>query len=430
VSDGTGQARPAIDPSTSVDEARREVEGWIAENVPVEWIAALQRGGPDALRRVRSTRDYEQWYRVFAESGLVVATWPEEYGGLGVSNAVARAIDDVLARHRLGKLNPLGLNLAGPTLLQWGSDAQRRRFLLPLVRNEERWCQLFSEPGAGSDLASLATRATRDGESWRLTGQKVWSTWAHESQFGLTLARTDDAVPKRAGITYFIVAMDAPGVTVKPLRQMTGEADFNEVFLDDVVVADASRVGGIGDGWRVANATLSGERQMISGAGGGGVDRIGGRSIERLIERARELGARGEPRVHGELGWGDARVRQRLAVLYARGRALAWTNARARDARRAGRQPGPESSIGKLMNAEHNQALQEAWIDLLGVRAIAHDATDDDAESVARGFLRSRANTIEGGTSEVQRTILGERVLGLPREPDPFHDAPWSQVPR
>jgi alkylation response protein AidB-like acyl-CoA dehydrogenase len=410
-------ARVAIDADTSPDDVRRAVETWLENTVPREWRDALARGGVVELRRVRPRDVYERWYPAFAASGLVAPTWAPEYGGLGVSNATARIIDDVLAPQHLGRLNPLGLSLAGPTLLSWGSEEQRLRYLPPIVRNEERWCQLFSEPGAGSDLASLATSAVRDGDEWVLTGQKVWSTWAHESQFALTLARSNPDVPKREGITYFIVPVYAPGVAVRPLRQMTGAADFNEVFLDGVRISDAMRIGPVDEGWQVAGATLSGERQMISGTGAGGVDRIGGRSVERLVAR---VGERGD----------DPVARQRVMRLYATERALAWTNARARQARTAGRPPGPESSIGKLLAAELNQAAQEEWLRLCGPAAVARGDEDDDTSAVVHGFLRSRANTIEGGTSEVQRNVIGERVLGLPREPDQFRDAPWRDVPR
>jgi alkylation response protein AidB-like acyl-CoA dehydrogenase len=414
MSRATEPALLRVDDSSSVDEIRAAVRDWLDANVPREWRDAVAHGGLEALRRVRPRAAYEHWYPVFAASGLVAPTWPRTYGGLGLSNAGARAADEELAPYHLGRLNPLGLNLAGPTLLTWGSEAQQQRYLPPIVRNDQRWCQLFSEPGAGSDLASLATTAARDGDEWVLNGQKVWTTWAHESEFGLALARTNAAAPKREGITYFVVPMAAPGVSVRPLRQLTGEADFNEVFLDDVRISDDLRIGPVDEGWKVANATLTGERQMISGSGAGGVDRIGGRSIERLVQRAVN---------------GSAAARDRIMRLYAADRALAWTNARAREARRAGRPPGPESSIGKLFAAELNVAVQEAWLADRGPAAMAW-ADDDDAQAVVRGFLRSRANTIEGGTSEVQRNVIGERVLGLPREPDPWRQSPWRDVPR
>ncbi len=404
----------SIDETSAADEVRAAVRDWIDDHVPQSWRDALDRGGLVELRRLRPRHEYEAWYPAFAASGLVAPTWPRAHGGLGLSNANARVADEVLVPYHLGRLNPLGLSLAGPTLLTWGTEEQQRRYLSPIVHNEERWCQLFSEPGAGSDLASLATTAAHDGDEWVLTGQKVWSTWAHESQYGLALARSSPDAPKREGITYFIVPMAAPGVSVRPLRQMTGEADFNEVFFDNVRLSDEMRIGPIDGGWKVANATLTGERQMISGAGAGGVDRIGGRSIERLLERA--------------VG-GDAVRRDRLVRLYTAERALAWTNARARQARRAGKPPGPESSIGKLLAAELNVAIQEEWLAERGLAGMAW-ADDEDTQAVVRGFLRSRANTIEGGTSEVQRNVIGERVLGLPREPDPWHDSPWCDVPR
>src|SRR6185369_77719 len=211
----------------------------------------------------------------------------------------------------LGRLNPLGLNNTALALYAYGTEEQRLRFLPPLVRNEEKWCQLFSEPGAGSDLASLATRATLDGDHWSVTGQKVWTTWAHRSDFAVLLARTDADAPKRAGITYFLLDLHQPGVDIRPLRHIGGEVDFNEVFLDGARVPDAQRVGAVGDGWKVANATLSGERQMVSGSGSGGVDRIGGSGVGRLLRLARRKSSSGHPG-----GWDDAVVRQRLMQLY------------------------------------------------------------------------------------------------------------------
>ncbi|MEX0666129.1 MAG: acyl-CoA dehydrogenase family protein [Acidimicrobiia bacterium] len=413
----------SIDASTSTDDAIAAVHGWVQDHVPVAWREAGERGGSAAIRAVRTREEYAAWYPVFGGSGLVVPTWPQEYGGLGVSLDVARAIDRELAPYNLGRLNPLGLNLCAPALFAHGTDEQRVRFLPPIVRNEERWCQLFSEPGAGSDLASLATRATQDGDEWLVTGQKVWTTWAHESEFAVLLARTDATVSKRKGITYFLLELDQPGVDIRPLRHITGEADFNEVFLDDARVPDAQRVGDVGDGWRVANATLSSERQMVAGAGSGGVDRIGGLGVEHAVDLAVKRGRTSEPV-----------IRQRLAALYSEERIRGWTNQRVRAGLAAGRRPGPGSSVGKIHSGEVNQRLQVLATDLLGVDAMAweSDAADYDSSlpHEVHGMLRSRANTIEGGTSEVNRNIVGERVLGLPREPDPWKDSPWGEVPR
>jgi len=414
-------ARLTVDADTTPPDAAAATAAWAQEHVPAPWRAAAP-GGVAAIRAVRSRDDYEAWYPVFGASGLVAPTWPPEYGGLGVTAAVARAMLAVLAPYHLGRLNPLGLNLCAPALFAHGTDEQRRRFLPPIVRNEERWCQLFSEPGAGSDLASLATRAERDGDEWVVTGQKVWTTWAHVSDYAVLLARTDPDVPKRRGLTYLLLALRQPGVEVQPLRHLTGEIDFNAVFLDQARVPDTQRVGAVGEGWVVANATLSSERQMVAGAGSGGVDRIGGAGVDHALALARRRGRNAEPV-----------LRQRLAACAAEERIRAWTNDRAR----AGRSPGPPgaaSSIGKVHAGELNQRLQLLATDLLGGDASAWSG-DGGASAGAlppevRGMLRSRANTIEGGTSEVNRTIVGERVLGLAREPDPFRDRPWREVPR
>jgi alkylation response protein AidB-like acyl-CoA dehydrogenase len=424
MTDGPMTELAALDADTPVDVVAAAVERWVADHVPETWREASDRGGTAAIREVRSHQEYEDWYPVFGRSGLVAATWPVAYGGLGLTPAQARAAEACLAPFNLGRLNPLGLNLAAPALFAHGTEEQRLRFLPPIVRNEEVWCQLFSEPGAGSDLASLATRADRDGDEWILTGQKVWTTWAHLADFGVLLGRTDPGVPKRKGITYFLIDLHQPGVEVRPLPHITGEVDFNEVYLDGARVPDAQRVGAVGDGWRVANATLSGERQMVSGAGSGGVDRIGGSGTERLIRRARETAQ-----------WDDPLVRQALMGVHSEERIRAWTNQRVRAGLKAGRPPGPESSIGKVHQGELNQRIQLLATDLLGPAATAWEAEPGGGYAGSlpyevKGMLRSRANTIEGGTTEVNKNIVAERVLGLPREPDPWRDAAWREVPR
>ena len=394
------------------------VREWADANIPEEWREATARGGHGELRKVRSRADYEAWYPTLGRAGLVATMWPREYGGLALTTRLAHAIDAELAPYNLGRLNILGLNLAGPTILTWGTDEQKARFLPGIVRNEEVWCQLFSEPGAGSDLASLATRAVRDGDEWVVTGQKVWSTWAHFSDYGMLIARTDPAEQKRRGITYFLLPMKQDGVEVRPLIQITGEHDFNEVYLDGARVPDAYRIGEVGEGWKVANSTLSGERQMIAGPGSGGVDRIGGSGADHLIALATQRGLNHDPI-----------VRQRLAALWSGERLRRWTNSRARENARAGRM-GAESSVGKVLQGEANIRTQEMAVDLLGPDALAWDGAPLEFPREVFGFLRSRANTIEGGTSEVNRNVLGERVLGLPREPDPYRESPWQDVPR
>jgi alkylation response protein AidB-like acyl-CoA dehydrogenase len=415
-----------IDASTAPDDVVAAVRAWVAEHVPAAWREAGERGGAAAIREVRSRADYEAWYPTYGASGLVAPTWPVAYGGLDLPPATARRIDAELRPYNLGRLNPLGLNLAAPALFAHGTEEQRLRYLPKIVDNSERWCQLFSEPGAGSDLASLACRAERDGDEWRLTGQKVWTTWAHVSDWGVVLARTDGEVPKRKGITYFLLDLHQPGVDVRALRHIGGEVDFNEVFLDGARVPDDQRVGEIGDGWKVANATLSGERQMVSGSGSGGVDRIGGAGSHRLVSQARTDGI-------------EPMAAQQLMRVHSEELIRDWTNQRVRGGLRAGRSPGPESSIGKVHQGALNQRIQLLATDLRGPDALAWEADGPDRDGTAyeddlpyevRGMLRSRANTIEGGTTEVNKNILGERVLGLPREPDPFRDAPWKDVPR
>jgi alkylation response protein AidB-like acyl-CoA dehydrogenase len=412
--------RLPITDTTSTDDAVAVVSAWIQSEVPAQWREAAAEGG-GALRAVRSREAYEKWYPVFAATGLVVPTWLPEHGGLGVSSDTARAIDNTLAPLRLTRLNPLGLNNVAAALFSHGTEAQRLRFLPPIVRNDEKWCQLFSEPGAGSDLASLATRAVRDGDEWVVTGQKVWTTWADEADYGILLARTEPDEPKHKGITYFLLDMHQPGVEVRPLRQITGEREFNEVFLDGARVPDAHRIGAINDGWRVSASTLSSERQMVSGSGSGGMGRLGGSSAERLIGLAKEVGR-----------WDDPVVKHKVMHVWAQEQVRGWTNARVRAALSAGQSPGAASSIGKVHQATLNQQIQDLMVDLLGTTALAWSPTDDE-DALPRevhGWMRSLANGTEGGTTDINKNILGERVLGLPKEPDPWKGKPWKDVPR
>ncbi|MFV8316042.1 acyl-CoA dehydrogenase family protein [Mycobacterium sp. 23] len=406
--------------STSTAEAVAEAQRWIEAEVPAAWRTAAAKS-PAALRAVRSHADYQRWYPVFAASGLVVPTWAPEYGGLGLGNEVASAIDRVLRPLRLFRLNPLGLNNAAAALFSHGTEAQRLRFLPPIVRNDEKWCQLFSEPGAGSDLASLATRAVRDGDSWVISGQKVWTTWADEADFAILLARTDPDAPKHKGISYFLLEMHQPGVEVRPLRQITGEAEFNEVFIDNARIPDEHRVGEINDGWRVSASTLSSERQMVSGSGSGGTGRLGGSGATRLITLAQETGK-----------WADPLVRNKVMRLWSQEQIRGWTNARVRAALSAGQSPGAASSIGKVHQATLNQQIQDLMVDLLGIDAVAWPAADDPdvLPRDVRGMLRSLANGTEGGTTDINKNILGERVLGLPKEPDQWKGKPWKDIPR
>ncbi len=415
-------------PEAAAEAARR----WVAEALPAAWREAAERGGPRAVRGVRTPDDYRDWYPAFGHSGLVAPTWAVEHGGLGWSRATAAAAEAVLRPYHLPRLNPLGLNLAAPALFAHGTAEQQRRFLPPIVRAEELWCQLFSEPGSGSDLASLATRAERDGDDWVVTGQKVWTTWADQAHFGVLLARTDPDVAKHAGLTYFFLPMRQPAVVVKPLPHIGGETEFFETFIDGARMPDDHRVGDVGAGWKVAQATLSGERQMVTGAGSAGVERIGGTGTTHLVRLARQRTAEGRPG-----GWDDPSMRERIVRLWCEDQARSWTNLRIRATVAEGRTLGPESSIGKVHGTDLNQRIQSLAAELLGSGGIAWEGTAgspqefwDSAPAEVRGMLRSRANTIEGGTTEVNKNVIAERVLGLPKEPDPYKGRPWRELPR
>jgi alkylation response protein AidB-like acyl-CoA dehydrogenase len=316
--------------------------------------------------------------------------------------------------------------MAGPTVVTHGSEELRRRLLRRTFTGEESWCQLFSEPGSGSDLAGLATRAERDGDEWVISGQKVWNTLAHIADRGMLVARTDPEAPKHKGLTYFALDMHAPGVEVRPLRQMTGEAEFNEVYMTEVRVPDADRVGDVGEGWRVAMTTLSNERSSLGG--GGGPPIRGSGSIAEALRIWKSDESRQNPV-----------DRDRLVRSWIEAEVLRLTNVRAGQNRKAGN-PGPEGSIAKLMFAEVNKRTYELCIDLLGPSAlVGYDYTMRRSEalglvgppgSARKMFIRSRANSIEGGTSEIQRNILGERILGLPGDVRVDKEMPWSKVPR
>ena len=359
--------------------------------------------------------------------GLAWVHFPVGWGGLDLPPSAQRSVGRVL--REAGAPLPtgfFGLALAGPTVVSHGSDDLRSRTLRPMFTGEESWCQLFSEPGAGSDLASIACRAIRDGDEWVVTGQKVWNTLAHIADRAMLVARTDPDVPKHKGLTYFAMDMHAPGVEVRPLLQITGDAEFNEVYLTDVRIPDADRIGDVGDGWRVAMTTLMNERTTIGG--GSAPPQRGSGAIAEAIRIWDE-----------EVGEKTAAARDRLTRAWIEAEVLRLTNLRAGEAQRAGN-PGPEGSIAKLMFAEVNMRIYELCVDLLGSDAmVGYEYTMERGDALGlvgspgssrKMFLRSRANSIEGGTSEIQRNILGERVLGLPGEPRVDKAGPWSEVRR
>ena len=347
--------------------------------------------------------------------GLAWVHFPEGFGGLGAPPPLQRRVEERISdagRPSAPATTFFGLTMAGPTIVTHGSEEAKHRLLRPMFTGEEAWCQLFSEPGAGSDLAGLSCKAVRDGDEWVVTGQKVWNTMAHLADRGMLVARTDPQAPKHRGITYFALDMHAPGVEVRPLRQITGEAEFNEVYMTEVRVPDADRIGDVGAGRRNAPTTY----QWGKGA------------MAEALRIWREEAPDPSPA-----------NKDRLMRMLVESEVLYLTNVRAGQARQAGN-PGPEGSIAKLMFSEVNKRLYELCVDLLGPRAtidVDYSMRRSDAGGLVgapgssrKMFLRSRANSIEGGSSEVQRNILGERVLGLPGDVRVDKDRPWAEVPR
>jgi alkylation response protein AidB-like acyl-CoA dehydrogenase len=359
------------------------------------------------------------------DKGLAWVHFPVGHGGLGLNPKLQKLINErVYAEGAPNPMyrNPIGHGMCGPTVVVWGSDEQKQRYLRPLFTGEEVWCQLFSEPGSGSDFAGLSSKGVRDGEEWIVNGQKVWTTLAHLSRWGLLVVRTDAEAVKHAGLTAFVVDMQAPGVEVRPLRQMTGEAEFNEVYFTDVRIPNAELLGNPGDGWRVSLTTLMNERVSI----GGTIPQKGSGTIQALTSTWAKLPAERQ----------DSATRDDVMKLWSRAEVLRLTNIRANQMRKMG-DPGPEGSIGKMASANLNKDIYAKVMDLLGADGMLYGSyemvrpeTAMGFDTLQKAFLRSRANSIEGGTTEVMLNILGERVLGLPGDVRVDRDVPWSKVPR
>ncbi|MGI8880712.1 MAG: acyl-CoA dehydrogenase family protein [Jatrophihabitans sp.] len=358
------------------------------------------------------------------DAGLAWVDYPVGLGGLGMPRGWQITVDEQLLAAGAPALdarrNGIGLGMAAPTILRFGTDEQKGRFLRPLWLGQEIWCQLFSEPGAGSDLAAVATKAVRDGDTWRVSGQKVWTSSAHNARFAILVARTDPAVPKHAGLTYFLCDMTDPGVEVRPLRQITGEAEFNEVFLDDVRIPDEYRVGAVGEGWRVAMGTLNNERVSI---GGGSAPREGG----MIGVVADEWRARPDLRT--------AAMHDRLMECWVTAEANRLTGERLRQQLVAG-EPGPEGAAMKLAFAKSTQEISSLEVELLGADGLRYDdwtelrpdRVDFNGRGAGYRYLRAKGNSIEGGTSEILRNVIAERVLGLPTEARPDKDVAWQDL--
>jgi alkylation response protein AidB-like acyl-CoA dehydrogenase len=384
---------------------RDEVRDWLGRNVPrdmeqLRYSSEVPR--PEAYRLLRD------WQRRMYEAGLVGVTWPKEYGGRGLTFMEEIILHEEMALHRAPPvLNILALGMAGPTIIAYGTEEQKRRYPPKMLSCEEIWCQGYSEPNAGSDLASLQTRAVKDGEHWVVNGQKVWTSLAHVADWMMLLARTDADAAKHKGITYFLLDMHSPGITVKPLKQLTGDAEFNEVYFDNVRVHESQILGGLNNGWVVGMTTLMYERLAL----GFGLQARLRIALDGLVELARRTRRNGVPVT------GDPVMRQKLAQLWIDTEVFKYTGARAITKLLKGELPGPEASAGKMMWVEGHQRLQELAMEIQGPYS---QLTKGSPWAIAEGlwqhtFLRSRANSIEGGTTEIQRNVIGERVLGLPK---------------
>jgi alkylation response protein AidB-like acyl-CoA dehydrogenase len=400
-------------------------EGRVPDEITAEDLRARVR---DLLaKHPPAETENLEFLRARFDAGLAWIHYPIGLGGLGAPRVLQGVVDAELAAAGAPENDPLfitaiGLGMAAPTILRHGTPEQRSRYMRPLWTGEEVWCQLFSEPGAGSDLAALATRAVRDGDDWIVNGQKVWTSVAHHARFAILVTRTDPDVPKHRGMTYFICDMKAAGVEVRPLRQLTGDAEFNEVFLTDVRIPDSMRLGAVGDGWSVAQTTLMNERVSIGGAA---IPREGGSiGVTTRIWRDRP-----DLRTPG--------LREELIKAWVAAEALRVTSERLRQQLAAG-QPGPEGSATKLGFATLQQRITALEVELLGADGLRHDSWEMrraspvlflDRASTHR-YLRAKGNSIEGGTSEILRNIIAERVLGLPGEIRVDKDVPWKDLPR
>jgi alkylation response protein AidB-like acyl-CoA dehydrogenase len=366
-------------------EFRDELRDWIAANHP----GRTPEGDEAAFDFTRS------WQRRLNERGWAGLTWPAEYGGAGATQVEQAIFYEEIARARAPRMaNTLGLAMGGPTVIAHGTDAQKERYLAPILSAEEIWCQGFSEPESGSDLASLKTRAVRDDDDYVVTGQKVWTTMAHHAKWCMLVARTNPDAPKHRGLTYFLMDMEQDGVEIRPLRQITGEAEFNELFIEEARIPASNVVGGVDNGWRVAITTLMHERAGLAFALQVGVQI----ALGELIEELRDGGLASDPV-----------VRQRLAQLHIEAQVLRLLAYRGLTTAQRDGEPGPEGSLGKWLWAEVNQGLTEFAMDLRGPRAAVVDPV------WTYRYLRARANSIEGGTTEILKNIVAERVLGLPR---------------
>ena len=387
---------------------REDAATWLADNAPHD----------DAFRALTPLEQAKQWQKQKYEAGWACIGWAPEFGGRGAS-----PIEEVIWRQEESQYDLpanfflIGQGMIAPTLMAWASDKDKARYLPPLASGEEVWCQLFSEPAGGSDLAALRTRAERDGDEWVINGQKIWTSGAHFSDYGVIVVRTDPTVPKHKGLSYFYVDMKAMGVEIKPIKQLTGDSDFNEVYFNDVRVSDQQRLGEVGQGWQVSLTTLMNERAAIGGG-------FGQMDVALAMAVAQKVEIDGRPALE------DASVRARLANWYVQESGLKYTGYRSLTALSRGALPGPENSIGKLVGAPKMQAMSSYLMDLLGASgAITDESLATEAGIIQRAYMGAPGLRIAGGTDEIMANIIAERVLGLPQEPRLDKGIPFNEVP-
>jgi acyl-CoA dehydrogenase len=387
---------------------REEAATWLADNAPND----------DTFRALTPLEQAKQWQKQKYDAGWACIGWAPEFGGRGAS-----PIEEVIWRQEESQYDLpanfflIGQGMIAPTLMAWASDEDKARYLPPLASGEEVWCQLFSEPAGGSDLAALRTRAERDGDEWVINGQKIWTSGAHFSDYGVIVVRTDPTVPKHKGLSYFYVDMKAPGVEIKPIKQLTGDSDFNEVYFNDVRVSDQQRLGEVGQGWQVSLTTLMNERAAIGGG-------FGQMDVALAMAVARKVEIDGRPALE------DASVRARLANWYVQESGLKYTGYRSLTALSRGALPGPENSIGKLVGAPKMQAMSSYLMDLLEASgAITDESLATEAGIIQRAYMGAPGLRIAGGTDEIMANIIAERVLGLPQEPRLDKGIPFNEVP-
>ena len=387
---------------------REEAVTWLGHNVPTD----------DAFWALTPLEQAKLWQKRKYDDGWACLGWAPEFGGRGAS-----PIEEVIWRQEEARYELptnfflIGQGMIGPTLMAWATADDKARYLPPLASGEEVWCQLFSEPAGGSDLAALRTRAEPDGDDWIINGQKIWTSGAHYADYGVIVVRTDPTLPKHKGLSYFYIDMRAPGVEIKPIKQLTGDADFNEVYFTDVRVSDRQRLGEVGQGWQVALTTLMNERAAIGGG-------IGKMDVDLAIAIAQDVELDGQPAID------NAAVRTRIADWYVQEAGLKYTGYRSLTALSRGALPGPENSIGKLVGAPKMQAMASFLMDLLGASgAISDEALAVKSGIIQRAYMGAPGMRIAGGTDEIMANIIAERVLGLPQEPRLDKGIPFTDVP-